>query len=632
MKRFFILFLLFTVSVCPCFSLEIIVDNDQGSPGYIETGAWNTSGSTGYNGGTYRYATAGVTNSATWKASLGAGNADIYVIFRAGGNRTSSTKYIVHASNGDHEVIINQQQNDLSWVSLGNYPMIAGDNSVTVDAAGSSGGAVVIADAVKFVSSEPTPTPTPSPTPLVGEWRAFWADAWHNGFFNASQVTDMVNIAKNNNYNAVVIQIRRRGDAFYFPTAPNLEPRNTSIAGDFDSLQETITKAHAQGIEVHAWMPTFLIWSSGTPPSNPNHVVNLHPEYLMENDAGEQYISEGYYLDPGNPDANKWNYNVVMDLVTNYDIDGIHFDYVRYPQENSGYNPTAIARYNAEFGLTGKPAYNNAQFSDWRRRQITDWLRATYTDIIAVKPNIKVTASVFSGRADAYNNRFQDWAKWMQDNHMDALCPMNYTTKNSTFNSRTNDVVANRYQRQVYMGNGAYLVSKETTVTQLSYARGKGCEGILHYSYQSTNDTGDSLSTFYAYIKTNLFPSATTIPNMCWKTSPTGGYIRGKVVDNDSADPIYNATITIDEISKSIKSDGEGKYAICYFTPGTYTVSCDADGYPQAQKTGIEITAGAVTTVNFSMGAPTPTPTPSPTNIAPEITILSPSEPDERVL
>ncbi|MCX7766126.1 MAG: family 10 glycosylhydrolase, partial [Candidatus Sumerlaeia bacterium] len=228
-----------------------------------------------------------------------------------------------------------------------------------------------------------TPTPTPTPTPSSYEWRSFWVDAWHAGFKTAAEVTTMVNTAKNNNYNAVIVQIRRRGDAYYFPTAPNIEPRATDIATNFDALQEVINQAHAQGLEVHAWIPTYLIWSSTTPPTNPNHVYNARPEYLMKDYDGNMYIAEGYYLDPGNPDANKWNYNVVMDIVQRYDIDGFHFDYIRYPQQNSGYNDVAIARYNAEYGLSGKPAYTDAQFSAWRRRQITDWLRNTYVDIIA---------------------------------------------------------------------------------------------------------------------------------------------------------------------------------------------------------------------------------------------------------
>ncbi len=473
----------------------------------------------------------------------------------------------------------------------------------------------------------PTPTPTPSPTP-DGEWRGFWADAWHDGIKTASQVTTMVNTAKNYNYNSVVIQIRRRGDAYYFPTSPNTEPRSTEIAGGYDPLQETITQAHAQGLEVHAWMPTFLIWSSTTPPTNPNHVYNAHPEYLMKDSAGETYIAEGSYLDPGNPDANKWNYNVVMDLVQHYDIDGIHFDYVRYPQQDSGYNDTAIARYNAEYGLSGQPASNDAQFSTWRRRQISDWVRNTYTDIIAIKPNMKVTAAVFANRSDAYGYRFQDWSNWMQNNNLDALLPMNYSTSNSTFNSRTDEAYNNKFNRHLYMGNGAYLISKENTVTQLLYARNKGCEGLLQYSYISTNSAGDSNAVFYQYIKDNLFTSARNVPSMPWKTAPTGGYVRGKVTASGTGSVIYNAVITIPELSMTIKTDGEGKFAFNYIPSNSYTLQCTATGYQDKQFT-INITSGNVITQNFAMdlpATPTPTETPTPTPSFTPTPTPSPSE------
>ena len=144
------------------------MDNDQGSPAYTETGTWTTSGSTGYNGGTYRFATAGGSHTATWKANLGSGIYEVSVIYRTGSNRTTSTKYVVHASNGDQVVYVNQTVNNLVWVSLGSFTFNAGDNTITLDAAGSSGGSVVIADAVKFTyQGAPTPTPTPTPVPDV---------------------------------------------------------------------------------------------------------------------------------------------------------------------------------------------------------------------------------------------------------------------------------------------------------------------------------------------------------------------------------------------------------------------------------------------------------------------------------
>jgi len=264
----------------------------------------------------------------------------------------------------------------------------------------------------------------------------------------------------------------------------------------------------------------------------------------------------------------------------------------------------AIARYNAEYGLTGQPSASSEQFKAWRRRQITDWLRATYADILAVKPNMRVEAAVFSDQTDAYSNRFQDWGGWMNEKLLDSLVPMNYGTNNTTFNSRADNANAKKGERFCYMGQGAYLNTKENTATQLLYARSIGCNGLITYSYRATNSAGDSNSVFYTYIKDNVFTSAMTVPQMSWKTTPTGGYLRGRVTDASTGMPIYNATVTISELGLAKKTDGEGKYAFIYITPGTYTVTASATGYDPLQYTGVVVTAGQVTTRNFAMGSP----------------------------
>jgi hypothetical protein len=144
---------------------DVIVDNDDGPPYYAETGAWTTSGSTGYNGGTYRFATVGGAHTANWTASLSeAGTYEVSVFYRAGTNRATSTKYTV----GGQDFYIDQTQNDMVWTLLGTVTLAAGDNTTTLDSAGSSGNSVVISDAVHFLKvggGTPTPTPTPSPTP-----------------------------------------------------------------------------------------------------------------------------------------------------------------------------------------------------------------------------------------------------------------------------------------------------------------------------------------------------------------------------------------------------------------------------------------------------------------------------------
>lgn len=430
------------------------------------------------------------------------------------------------------------------------------------------------------------------------EWRALWVDAWNKGIRSQAEVQETVQMAKNYGYNAIVVQARRRGDAIYMPTAPNTEPRIASLPANFDVLAAFIKEAHGVNIEVHAWITTFLI-STSTLPTSAQHVVNCHPEYLMENNQGVKMISEGYYLDPGHPGALAWNERVVMDLIQHYAIDGIHFDYIRYPQANSGYNPTAIARYNQEYGLTGKPASDDPQFSEWRRRQINDWLRSMYAKIIAVRPTIKVTAATFGGRSDAYHNRFQDWANWMYEGMIDANVPMNYSTSLSTYQTRCQDIIANSYGRHVYMGVGAYLLSPADTITQLQYARNQGSTGLILFSY-ANNQVGSSWLTAYQQFYTNVFSQPATVPTMSWKTNPTAGHLYGIVVSQIDNRPIVNANITITNTNKLIKSDGVGQYSILHVPQGEYEVICQANGFETATQK-VSITAGKVAVASFSL-------------------------------
>lgn len=130
---------------------QVIVDNDDGSPAYVETGGWSASGSTGYDGGTYRFASPGGASTATWTATIPtAGEYEVFVWYVPGSNRATSAKYDVAASDGTHTVFVNQTGGGYTFDSIGTFNFNAGNASITLDAAGSSGGSVVIADAVRF--------------------------------------------------------------------------------------------------------------------------------------------------------------------------------------------------------------------------------------------------------------------------------------------------------------------------------------------------------------------------------------------------------------------------------------------------------------------------------------------------
>jgi len=155
---------------------QVIVDNDGGGPGYVETPAWSTSGATGYNGGTYRFASVGTTATATWTGTLPTTqNYEVFIWYVPGSNRASSTKYIINAADGPHTVFVNQKSGGLTWDTLGTYPFNAGSASVVLESAGSSGGTVIIADAVRFGGDGGPPIDPPDPVEVApGVFHSIW--------------------------------------------------------------------------------------------------------------------------------------------------------------------------------------------------------------------------------------------------------------------------------------------------------------------------------------------------------------------------------------------------------------------------------------------------------------------------
>lgn len=432
----------------------------------------------------------------------------------------------------------------------------------------------------------------------VPEYRALWVDAWGAGFLDSAQTTKLVADARRYNFNALVVQMRRRGDAFYFPQAPNLEPRTTAIASNYDALADLIAKAHTgtPRLEVHCWVPANLVWSSETNPTNPNHVVNRHPGYLMKNFAGATFMAEGKYLDPGHPDAMQWNLNMALDIVRRYDVDGFHWDYIRYPQQDAGYNDVALARYRAEYGNLPKPSTADTRFSNWRRRQVTDFLRWANSELLAVKPKLIISTAVFANRTDAFANRFQDWATWNSEGLIDLCMPMNYTADNAgIFAPRLNDAVSRQGVRWVVNGFGAYLNTKENSVTQMQMIRAAGLKGSVLYSYRTPNSGTVNQTGTFDHIKANFQPTWQPTPALPWKANPTRGIVKGRVRRAPGGELLYNATTTVqDTATRTQLTEPHGTFAFFETSPGVRLVSASFPGYVKTEKTA-QVTAGAVT-------------------------------------
>ena len=419
------------------------------------------------------------------------------------------------------------------------------------------------------------------------EVRGMWVQ--NAGFGDSSSTTTTVNNLANGNFNVICMYARWYGYLFFPPTYPNTEPQYIS----FNALDDMITKAHAQGLQVHAWFWANYIAQHHY--SNPAHVMNQHPEWLMKMSSG----SVANWLDPGVPDAMTWNYNVCMDIVKNHNVDGLHFDYIRYPAWDGGYNDIAIARFNNEFGRTGLPATDDSAFVTWRERQISDFVKRVYANAAAIKPNVCISAAVYGNPSNGHA-KLQDWDYWMQKGYLDMAVPMIYEPAGASYwysclNSDRS--VQNAYGRMIAIGQGGGCNSVGGTIQQINEIRDYGFPGNLHFSYTTSNNQGLSIADFCTALASDptAYPTPVSFPAMPWKT--TEGILKGNVTGQGGA-AVYNATITIN--SQTDLTDGTGFYALMKLTPGTYTVSCVASGYTTATAQAA-ITAGADTTCDFAL-------------------------------
>lgn len=443
--------------------------------------------------------------------------------------------------------------------------------------------------------------PAQTETTARPEIRAIWVDAFHDGMKTPIQVDRLIENARTAHLNTLIVQVRRRGDSYY---NHSLEPRTEDpvLVPDFDALQYLIDQAHTYGLEVHAWLNGLVAWNSSTPPKDPEHVWNRHGPGASDGEDWVSYyrtasstgwsnnLKSSYYLDPGHPDVVDYTVDVHLEVVKNYDIDGLHLDYTRYAGLGWGYNPTSLARYHALYGTSGLPTPDDPRWMRWKREQTANLVRKIYLNAIAIKPDLKVSSSVVAWgdgpagpgdweRSRPYMEVAQDWRGWLEEGFIDIIIPMNYNYEwNAAHRERFNQWIEwqkdHQYNRQIVIGPGIYMQYFEQSLEQIRRARarsglGNYAAGISLYAYRSTNlyscddyiNPGASRSLprqphvylpesndwFWhllsngggyvdpvrrAYIPTEaVFPEPAAVPEMPWKTNPSKGYLMGTVID-----------------------------------------------------------------------------------------------------
>ncbi len=471
-------------------------------------------------------------------------------------------------------------------------------------------------------------------TPVAAEFRGFWADAFHEGFKSAAEIDAMISRALTGNYNAIVPEVLAfqdtggDGHGAYWDSA--IVPRASDISGGsgFDPLGYLVTQAHAAGLEVHPWLVTYRV-SSSWPPAG-NTTLAAHPEWLMvplaDMGGGPATVTSRYTLDPGSPDVQDYLISIVRELVTNYEVDGIHWDYIRYTTTDAGYpaytwyDRSGLARFQQITGYPGVPAEDYAPWEDFRRREITELVRRAQVEMATISTNprqpLRQTAALITwgdAPADFQDTNswalFQNWREWMEQGYLDAGIPMtyyDYDTYPSWYEHWVDQEMVWRYDRHIFVGPGIYLNDFADSAFEISYARGAGADGICTYSYAGTSSSGTDWS-WYSYAASTVFPEPAPTPAMPWRdpNTATEGVVYGRVIDGATGEPIDDATIMVNGFALT-QTDGNGFYVITHLSAaagGTLVpISAAQSGYPQADRPFVRVDRAGYTEANFALG------------------------------
>ena len=270
------------------------------------------------------------------------------------------------------------------------------------------------------------------------EGRYLWVV--RNTLTSIDNIDRMIEFATINRFNNILVQVRGRGDAYY---RSDIVPKSHLLKDvKFDPLAYLIPKAKEKGINVHAWVNTYILWSSDKKPIQSNHLFNTNPNWIDQNtrelldlnqDIKKNRILnkgfEGFYLSPNHPKVNSYLVTIVRELIQNYDIDGIHLDYVRYHDSDYGKNPVAIAYYRKYHGINALSSnqLSRSEMSEWndyRRKSVTDLVRELRKMIDYLDPNVELTAAVKPNLYEARDRFFQEWDVWLAAGYLDKALVM----------------------------------------------------------------------------------------------------------------------------------------------------------------------------------------------------------------
>lgn len=356
---------------------------------------------------------------------------------------------------------------------------------------------------------------------------------------NKARIIKILDEHKKANMTAVIWQVRQSGSSYY---QSSYEPWGYYAGGaypGFDPLAFVIEEAHKRGLEVHAWFNTFMISSNAA-----GRITATHPDWICTNGEGTA-MSKYFAVSPGIDLVRKYTLDVAMEIVNNYDIDGLHLDYIRWNEYD---NADMLTKNADEFPLDGMISNEKlarlkstepvdrfiydryhpysagvpsgySSWGDWRRDCVTEFVKSVHDSIQKVKPYVRLSVAALgkykAGGESGWNGYyvvFQDAAKWFNMGYIDQLTPMHYHWYTATsfvnaidsdwYPNITEGIAANRLYTA---GPGSYILEEYNAWDNHgpivdSCRNRRWIDGFQFFSYASWSDRNyweEAGSTFF---------------------------------------------------------------------------------------------------------------------------------------
>lgn len=372
-----------------------------------------------------------------------------------------------------------------------------------------------------------------------GDFKGMWVSRFEYNEDSVADIQQKLSDAASLGITDVMWQVRGRADAYYYS---NFESPAQGWQQNIDPLQVAIDAAHSNGIKLHAWMNTMPLWSNSTSPADTNHIwYNSDPSFRVTDINGQtEAIQNGASTFGGSyarvnhvlPEVQTHINNVVNDIATSYDVDGIHLDYIRWlgPSGGAGesfrpdwdylpHDPYSHQLYQQETGLNGADGSSYAKreaYRDWVQGKITQLVTSVGQTVdsaeLAEGRQIQLSAAVWNNPTTAERDYMQDYRTWLQQDLLDIAMPMVYLDNGNShlLDGFLTDILDAQTNTDISIGLGTYLHDAggggvNETISQLQKVYGSGADSASFYSYGSFFDAGslgadraDAVADWYA--------------------------------------------------------------------------------------------------------------------------------------